>query len=96
MGRVALGCGCFDKFFTRCWSGLKLARNSWNNIGWRLWWVTIVAVGLGWAGLVAVGGAVGMEIRSDHAGVYGWTGIIVGKPVNEAEPHGNVTDGGMR
>ena len=43
------------------------------------------------AGLVAVGGAVGKEIRSDHAGVYGWTGIIVGKPVNEAEPHGNVT-----
>ena len=43
------------------------------------------------AGLVAVGGAMGMEIRPDHTGVYVWARIIVGKPVNKAKSHGNVT-----
>ncbi len=34
--------------------------------------------GLGMAaGLVAVGGTVGMEVRPDHTGVHSWIGIIV-------------------
>ena len=34
------------------------------------------------AGLVAVGGTVGMEVRPDHTGVHSWAGIIVGVAVN--------------
>ena len=39
--------------------------------------------GLGMAaGLVAVGGTVGMEVRPAHTGVHSWVGIIVGVAVN--------------
>ena len=86
-------CGCFTNFLPDVGLVRKLARKFLEQ-----YWMAVVvgnnsgSSGAGLvAGLVAVRGAVGMEIRPDHAGIYGWTGIIVGKPVNEAEPHGNVT-----
>ena len=85
--------GCFTNFFPDVGLVRKLARKFLE----QHWMAVVVgndsgSSGAGMAaGLVAVGGAVGMEIRSDHAGLYGWTRIIVGKSGNEAEPHGNVT-----
>ena len=50
MGCVALGFVAASQIFYQMlvWSE-SWRVNSWNNIGWRLWWATIVAaVGLGW------------------------------------------------
>ena len=77
-------CGCFTNFLPDVGLVRKLARKFLE----QHWMAVVVGnnrggSGIGMAaGLVAVGGTVGMEIRPDHTGVHSWVGIIVGVAVN--------------